>query len=137
MTNLDFIRFPASYHARDNPVTYYCFTYDNRYLLPELAGQHKLPVDCHSILPSTGELIFIVRERYRYTRSNNSTIFPDINRRIADQWNAHFGITRAQEAAMLSGAIFGWGTPAAKPWNYNQDGSPRLPQAPSKTGRER
>jgi hypothetical protein len=34
-------------------------------------------------------------------------------------------VTRAQEEAMLCGSLFGWDTPAAKPWNYDMDGNPR------------
>jgi hypothetical protein len=33
--------------------------------------------------------------------------------------------TKAQEAAMLAGALSGWKSPAAKPWNYEPDGTPR------------
>ena len=114
------------FRCRPSPADYdiYCFAYDNRWLLPELAGQHKLPVYCLSLLPSTGELISIVRERYAYNRHSNSTPFSDVNRSIADKWNAHDGVTRAQEKAMLAGSLFGWDKPAAKPWNYDQDGKP-------------
>ena len=113
----------------------YMFAYDNRYLLPELAGQHKLPVDCYSVLPSSGELIMIVRENYGYYPSSNSTPYPDINRQIADERNSHSGVTRAQEEAMLAGSLFGWGVPAAKPWHYNQDSSPR-PLPPKEKDRD-
>jgi len=101
----------------------YCFAYDNRYLLPELAGQHRLPIDCYSVLPSTGELILIVREKHGYFPTYNSTPFPDINRSIANESNAHCGVTKGQEEAMLAGSLFGWDNPAAKPWNYDVDGN--------------
>ncbi|MDR1892627.1 MAG: hypothetical protein LBQ48_06435 [Oscillospiraceae bacterium] len=121
-----------TYYARFQPRMgadndFYITAFDNRWLLPELAGKHELPVDCYSVLPSTGELILIVRERYRYSRSSNSTLFPDINRKIADESNAHCGVTRQQEEAMLAGSLFGWDTPAAKPWNYDENGKLRLP----------
>jgi hypothetical protein len=128
-----------SYYFRCKPgsgdCSIYCFSYDNRYLLPELAGQHKLPADCYSVLPSSGELIMIVRDKYGYFPSPNSTPFPDINRKIADESNTHSGVTRAQEEAMLAGSLFGWNVPAAKPWNYNQDGSPR-PLPPKEKDRD-
>ena len=110
----------------------YMFAYDNRYLLPELAGKHELPVSCYSLLPSTGELIHIERGRYSYCRAYSSTLYPDINRAIADENNAHFGITRAQEEAMLAGSLFGWSVPAAKPWMYELDGTPRSIQPKQK-----
>jgi hypothetical protein len=28
---------------------------------------------------------------------------------------------------MLAGALLGWDTPAAKPWKYEPDGTPRQP----------
>ncbi len=48
-----------SFYIRLNPNqgTYdiYCYTYDNRWLLPELAGQHKMPSYCFSILGRTAK----------------------------------------------------------------------------------
>jgi len=129
-----------SFYVRCMPnisgVDTFALAYDNRYLLPELAGKHRLPKDCYSILPSSGELIFIVRGKYGYFPSNNSTGFPDIDRRIADESNAHDGVTRAQEEAMLAGSLFGWDAPAAKPWKYDMDGKPR-PLPPKKNEPER
>jgi hypothetical protein len=110
--------FSYYFRCQPSPGDYdiYCFAYDNSYLLPELAGQHKLPVDCYSTLPSSGELIMIVRNKYGYFPCSTSTPFADVNRRFADESNKHFGVTKAQEEAMLAGSLFGWDTPAAKPW---------------------
>ena len=130
-----------TYYLRCNPgradYDAYVFAYDNRYLLPELAGQYELPVDCHSVLPSNGDLILIVRGKDGYFPSSNSTTFPDINRKIADENNAHFGVTRSQEEAMLAGSLFGWDVPAAKPWRYELDGTPRVPPPKNKENHER
>lgn len=107
----------------------YAFAFDNRYLLPELAGKHDLPDVCYSVLPSTGELISISRYEKGYSRCDGSKPNPEGNRFFADTSNKIFGITRAQEAAMLAGSMFGWDVPAAKPWKYDKDGKPRpLPQ---------
>lgn len=38
--------------------------------------------------------------------------------------NEAMGVTKAQEAAMLAGSMFGWDTPASKPKNYDENGKP-------------
>ncbi len=107
----------------------YCFAFNNSYLQPELAGQHELPNDCFSILPSTGEVIFIKKDEAGYFRQQQSTSDLAINRQIVTANNTLLGVTRAQEEAMLGGSLFGWDAPAAKPWNYDKNGSPRpLPE---------
>lgn len=114
----------------------YAMAYDNRFLLPELAGKHELPVACYSTLPSTGELIQISLNKKGYLPCDSSKPNPEENRLFADTSNRLFGITRAQEEAMLAGSMFGFNTPAAKPWHYDQNGNPR-PQQPKKTEPER
>ena len=113
-----FLTYPGDYDV-------YCFTFDNRWLLPELAGQHSLPDICYSTLPTSGELILIKPNETGYYPSDMSTPDPAANRKIADVKNNKLGVTRAQEEAMLAGSMFGWDTPAAKPWRYDLDGSPR------------
>jgi len=109
----------------------YCFTYDNRYLLPELAGQHDLPQYCFSILPSSGEMIRIVKGESGYYPCNRGGISLENIRVKVDTKNQMRSITRAQEEAMLAGSLFGWDTPAANPWKYDMDGKPR-PLPPKK-----
>ena len=104
----------------------YLFAYDNRYLLPELAGQHEIPGRCYSILPSTGELISLTQYENGYAPCDASKQNPEENRFFADTSNKFFGITRAQEEAMLAGSLFGWDKPAAQPWNYDENGNYRL-----------
>jgi hypothetical protein len=130
-----------SFYFRLNPRqgTYdiYCFAYDNRFLLPELAGRHELPETCATILPSTGEIILIDCGGSGYRASEWSTPDPVKNRRLADAANAGYNVTKAQEAAMLAGSLFGWDLPAAKPWNYGQNGDPRPISQPKKNEPER
>jgi hypothetical protein len=130
-----------SFYFRLNPQqgTYdiYCFAYDNRYLLPELAGQHSLPQYCFSVLPSSGELIRIQRDEQGYFLCNGKGLTPQQAQFKADDENGLRHITKAQEAAMLAGSLFGFNTPAAKPWNYDKTGNPRLPNPPKKDDRER
>lgn len=86
-----------------------------------------LPRECLSTLPSTGEVIKIDRYQKGYTpRSVQKT--PDENRDLVDRFNSLHGVTKAQEAAMLAGSMFGWDTPAAKPKNYDENGKPIKPK---------
>jgi hypothetical protein len=129
-----------SYYIRCRPASgdydIYMFAYDNRYLLPELAGQHELPELCYSTLPSSGALIQIVRGENGYFECANAHIGKEANRMFADTSDRLNGVTRAQEEAMLAGSMFGWDVPGAKPWKYDQDGNLRTHQ-PKKTEPER
>lgn len=86
----------------------------------------SLPERCHSVSPSTGELIRIDRGMDGFIPSNE-TRFGENSREAADRLNRESGITKAQEAAMLGGATEGWTAPAADPKNY--DGQGQLRQA--------
>lgn len=86
-----------------------------------------LPRECLSTLPSTGEVIKIDRYQKGYMpRSVQKT--PEENRAWVDRYNKNNGISKAQEAAMLAGSMFGWDTPAAKPKNYDENGKAIKPK---------
>lgn len=91
-----------------------------------------LPPRCTSTLPSTGELIEVVRYQKGYRVRAFQTQTPEGNRKIADEINAGHGVSKAQEAAMVAGSMFGWNTPAAQPKNYDENGKAIKPK-----GRER
>jgi hypothetical protein len=109
--------------------------YDNRYLLPELAGQHELPAQCYSMKPHQGTRILIQRGEGGYTPIEDKVMLYTELREKIDGQNAELGVTRAQEEAMLAGSMFGWDTPGAKPWKYNQDGTLRPPPKKDVPGR--
>ena len=110
-------------HSGDSEI--YCYAFDNRYLLPELAGKHELPKKCFSTLPSNGKRILLWRGQSGYDSFDSGVENRAAVRVEVDKDNARWGVTRAQEEAMLAGSMFGWDTPAAKPWRYDQDGRPK------------
>lgn len=87
-----------------------------------------LPEKCFSILESTGEIIVITKGENGY---GPTRMFPqsDDPREGVAALNAAGAVTRAQEAAMVAGSMFGWDTPAADPKNYDENGTPIRPKA--------
>lgn len=81
----------------------------------------SLPDTCFSFLESTGEVIVIRRGEKGYTPTGQyaETVSP---RDGVDALNQANGITKAQEAAMVAGSMFGWDKPAADPSNYDENG---------------
>ena len=66
----------------------------------------SLPPNCLSILPSSGELIVITRGEKGYLPSDMQ-IKGKSNQEVAEIANHAAGVTKAQEAAMLAGSMFG------------------------------
>lgn len=87
----------------------------------------SLPDKCFSYLDSTGEMIVITKGEKGYTPtgtySQNSS--PKTGASAINKAN---GVSRAQEAAMVAGSMFGWDVPAADPKNYDNDGKPLVPK---------
>ena len=113
-------------HAGD--YNFYIYCYDNRYLLMELSGKTDLPEKCFSVLPSSGNLILIRRGESGYTPFVSDKATPKETRMAANDMNEMIGVTKAQEAAMLAGSMFGWNVPAANPRNYDEKGNPIKPK---------
>lgn len=83
----------------------------------------SLPEQCYSTLPDTDEVIIIKRGESGYHKTDVQG-GQGAMRRFADEMNGKLGVSKAQEAAMLAGSMFGWQVPGADPRNYNEDGKP-------------
>ena len=82
-----------------------------------------LPMMCLSVNPSTGDIINIkLGQTGYYPSSWNRPGERKHNRETADLTNEKLGISKAQEAAMLHGSMFGWNTKAADPKSYDENG---------------
>lgn len=89
-----------------------------------------LPPKCFTLLPSSGDIIEITRYETGYRPIRKSTDFstPEGKALFVDTANKKWGVTKAQEAAMLAGSLFGWDTPAARAKNYDENGKAIKPK---------
>jgi hypothetical protein len=67
-----------------------------------------LPEHCYAVLPGSGQLIEVRRGKKGYYPCAYSTSDREYNKVLANYFNAHEGISKAQAAAMLAGSMFGW-----------------------------
>jgi len=87
-----------------------------------------LPDRCYSVLPGSDEIIIIQKGEDGYYRTDKYGHDRAEARSIVDDCNSIGGVSKAQEAAMLAGSMFGWHTPAADPKNYDEQGQPIKPK---------
>ena len=87
-----------------------------------------LPEHCYAVLPGSGQLIEVRRGEKGYYPCAYSTGDRAYNEVLANQFNSHEGISKAQAAAMLAGSMFGWNVPAADPAHYDAEGIPVQPE---------
>lgn len=87
-----------------------------------------IPEMCYSTLPSSGEVIKVFRGDRSYIPLK-MPIDSATARKYADDMNRRLGVSKAQEAAMLAGSMFGWSVPAADAKNYDENGNPRRPKS--------
>ena len=86
--------------------------------------RQSLPEKCFSALESTGEIITVTKGEKGYTPTGQYPQEGVSPKEAAAALNDAAGITRAQEAAMVAGSMFGWDTSAADPKNYDSKGVP-------------
>jgi len=87
-----------------------------------------LPDRCYSVLPGSDEIIIIQKGEDGYYRTDKYGHDRAEAQSIVDDCNSIGGVSKAQEAAMLAGSMFGWHTPAADPKNYDEQGQPIKPK---------
>lgn len=98
------------------------YAYDRTKLMTALAKEVGLPEACYGVTPYSGE-----RMRIRYG-DNCFEGFPQYgqnregNKQYAAEQNKTLKVTKAQQAAMEGGVIYGWDTLAADPCNYDESG---------------
>ena len=85
----------------------------------------SLPEHCYIYLPTTREIGIVKKGESGYYRSDLTPVYGEDGKQFVEELNQKGGITKAQEAAMLAGSMFGWQTPAADPRNYDEQGQPR------------
>ena len=77
------------------------------YIAEQTHKKPLLPPYCYTLIPSSGDLIKVMRGEKGY-QSTNFNVPGDAmnNRQNADSINREMGVTRAQEEAMLAVSIF-------------------------------
>lgn len=88
----------------------------------------SLPEHCYIYLPTTREIGIVKKGESGYYRSDLTPVYGEEDKQFVEELNQKGGITKAQEAAMLAGSMFGWQTPAADPKNYDEQGQPIKPR---------
>lgn len=86
----------------------------------------SLPERCFSVTPGTKDLVIIEKGGMSHCVTGTGAVGLSA-RENADIENKTMGVSKAQEAAMLAGAMFGWDTPAADPKNYDGSGHLIMP----------
>ena len=83
----------------------------------------SLPLICYGKLPEKRAIVMFERGFDGY-RSASFATKGRTSQKLVDELNGELGVTKAQAAAMLAGAMRGWADPAADPKNYDEQGQP-------------
>ena len=86
--------------------------------------RRSLPEHCYSCLSDTGEIIILKRGETGYYKTDIHCAGKGDAKEISNGYNFKLGVSKAQEAAMLAGSMFGFDVPAADPAKYDKDGKP-------------
>jgi len=89
----------------------------------QLVFHEGLPEICYSTLPYSGKLVILKRGIRAFSMCYDQSSSAAKNRRAAIAENKRLGISKAQVAAMIYGARFGFDNPEADPKNYDKRGN--------------
>ena len=81
-----------------------------------------LPDCCYSVNKTTGEIIILKKGETGFYKTDIPTTGREESRELADFQNSKLGVTKAQEAAMYWGSVYGFDTRGADPKQYDADG---------------
>ena len=82
----------------------------------------SLPDKCYSTLLETGKVVILKKGETGYYTTDIPFTSREEAQRIVDEQNRRLGVTKAQEAAMKAGSMFGFAVPAADPKHYDENG---------------
>ncbi len=85
--------------------------------------RNSLPLICYGKVPEKRAIVMFERGFDGY-RSASFATKGRTSQKLVDELNGELGVTKAQAAAMLAGAMRGWADPAADPKNYDEQGQP-------------
>ena len=88
----------------------------------------SLPDQCYGFLAATNEITILKKGEIGYYRTDIPFNNKEEAQALVAEYNRKLGVTKAQEAAMIAGTLFGWTCPAADPQNYTEDGLPIKPK---------
>ena len=92
----------------------------------------NLPEYCYTVIKSTGEFAMLHKGRKGYSPIDLSLAENPNIRDLADVLNRQFGVSKAQEAAMVAGSMYGWDSPLVDPNKYDENGIPKKPKSRQK-----
>ena len=87
-----------------------------------------LPDCCYSVNKVSGELIILKKGETGFFKTDIPTKGREESRELADFQNEKLGVSKAKEAAMYWGSLYGFDTPGADPKKFDAEGKMIRPE---------
>ena len=84
----------------------------------------SLPEQCYSSLLDTGMVVILKRGQTGYYKTDIPFKDKESAKALVREYNDKLGVSKAQEAAMQTGSMFGFQVPGADPKGYDENGTP-------------